>query len=91
MKQGLSLAYGGEKPPVPGAKEVDSAKRRLSSSIVSIGKRREKPPRVVKATRKTGYAELKQRDGHRLDGHEVAMVGRTMETAKVEEMENIKS
>lgn len=33
---GLSLLYGERGPPVPSVKKVDSRKRKLSSSIISI-------------------------------------------------------
>lgn len=53
MEKSMSVVYGKRQLPVPLAKNLGSKTRKLSSSMQSTRKRREKPQSAVEAARKT--------------------------------------
>lgn len=59
LEKGTGPVYRGGSPPVPEVKEMASKNSELSSSIKSIGKRREKPRRAVREAGKTGHMEMR--------------------------------
>lgn len=55
LEEGPFSVYGGERPPVPKAKEVGLKKRKLSLSMISVRKRGAKRRCSVETAKMEGY------------------------------------
>lgn len=59
LEKRLSLVYGEANLPTPKVVEIDSKKRKLLSSMMSVGKSKRKAAKSSESGKKDGYKELK--------------------------------
>lgn len=88
LKNGPSLVYGREEPPVPEAKDVHSKRRKLSTSMISIRKEKRETAtssggREEARIKKTETEQIETKLGE----EKITTLSEVVKTENIEEME----